>query len=176
MRLPSLPPRRPALPLERGERLLAWAAIAPAEGEAVDDGPVPSPQSAIGGTRVALYLPHRLPWEQIASADWDADSGLLRVTEVGTFGEVRPVHLRRLTGADRLLQLVRERVTASIAVHRQVAVRDGLSVRIIARRPPTGADEPTWFVEYDAALDPDDPAVAAIVDDALARARADLEV
>lgn len=169
-----LPPRRPALAVAEGERLLAWAAV-------VDDGsppsePVPSPSAAVGGTRAALYLPQRLPWEQIAAADWDADAGLFRVTEVGRFGEVRPVHLRRLTGADRLLQLVRERVTASIAVQRQVAVREGAAVRILARRPPTGATAPVWFVEYDDTLDPADPVVAAVVDDALARARADLGV
>ncbi|NHA01996.1 hypothetical protein G5V59_26755 [Nocardioides sp. W3-2-3] len=76
---------RPAVEVAPGERLLAAA------------GPV-------GGTRDALYLPTRVPWEQVAAADWDAEERTLTVTEVGRFGEEQPVHVVPLEEAGRLLQ------------------------------------------------------------------------
>jgi hypothetical protein len=157
--------RRPRLSsLERGERLLAWAETA--------DG------ALVGGSRDAVHLPGRepprLPWEDIATADWDADARLLRVVEVGRFGLPRPEHHVALVHPDRLLTLVRERVTASMVLQRHVPVRGRLGVRILGRRPPSGRGEIAWFVEYDAGLDPDDPDVSSLVDDALAAARADV--
>ena len=64
--------RRPDLEVAPGERLLAWTTAA--------DGTV------VGGTRDALYLPERLPWEQVEAADWDSDTSTFRVREVGTWG------------------------------------------------------------------------------------------
>lgn len=147
--------RRPRIDVGPGERLLA------SSGE-------------VGGTRDALYLPQRLPWEQVASADWDQDERTLTVTEVGAFGEPQPVHVVRLEEAGRLLQLVRERVTASIALQRHVPVADRRSVRVLARQAPGRRGELAWFVEYDAGLDPTDPAVDEVVQAALAAARADI--
>lgn len=166
MRFPPLPSRRPPFPVGPGERLLAWAPLrAPRDGA----------PHLVGGTRDALYVPGRIPWEQVASADWDNDTDTLRVVEVGSFGEPAPVHALVLNDAGRLLQLVRERVTASIVVQRHVPVTGRRSVRILARRPPgLAAADLAWFVEYDEGLDPADPAVAAVVDEALALARADV--
>ncbi|MCR1782263.1 hypothetical protein KVF89_06945 [Nocardioides carbamazepini] len=166
MRWPPLPWRRPPFPVGPGERLLAWAQVRQPDG-----GP-----PLVGGTRDALYLPARVPWEQVASADWDQEESTLRVVEVGRFGEPSPVHLLHLDDAGRLLQLVRERVTASIAVQRHVAVSGRRSVRILARRAPGSRAELAWFVEYDDGLDPADPRVDAVVQEALATARADVEV
>lgn len=174
MRMPPLPPRRPALDLPRGERLLAWAPLRP---DTAADTPADGPAAvadAVGGTRAALYLPQRLPWEQVAAADWDSDEGVLTVVEVGRFGQVRPVHRLALDDAGRLLQLVRERVTASIALQRHVGITDAAGVRVLARRAPDGRGELAWFVEYDDAVDPTDPSVDLVVQDALARARGDL--
>ncbi len=156
--------RRDLPPVARGERVLAWAT---------------SPEgSAVAATRDALYLPDRepprLPWEEIATAEWDSDERVLRVVEVGTYGAPQPEHRRALVDPDRLLSLVRERVTASIVVQRHVPVRDRLAIRVLGRRAPAGSGAIAWFVEYDAGLDPADPAVAAIVDDALASARGDV--
>ena len=155
-------PRPPSL--ARGERLLAWATT--------PDG------ASLGGSRDALHLPDReparLPWEEIATAEWDADERLLRVVEVGSFGEVRPEHTLGLVDPDRLLSLVRERVTASIVVQRHVPVRGRLGARVLGRRAPAGDGPIAWFVEYDAGLDPADPEVAAVVDEALASARGDV--
>ncbi|WP_436701356.1 hypothetical protein [Nocardioides sp. BYT-33-1] len=166
MRWARLPARRPSLPVGPGERLLAWAEV-----RRPDAGP-----ALVGGTRDALYLPDRLPWEQVASAEWDQDEATLRVVQVARFGESTPVHLLRLADPGRLLQLVRERVTASIAVQRHVAVSGRRSVRILARRAPGTRGDLSWFVEYDDGLDPADPRVDAVVQEALAAARADVEV
>ncbi len=69
---------RPDLPVAAGERLLAWATTV--------DGQV------VGGTRDALYVPQRLPWELLEAADWDSETSELRVSEVGSWGAVRPEH------------------------------------------------------------------------------------
>ncbi len=157
--------RRPKLAsLVRGERLLAWAETT--------DGAI------TGGSRDALHLPDRepprLPWEEIATADWDVDERELHVVEVGSFGEVKREHRLALADPDRLLALVRERVTASIVVQRHVSVRGQRGVRVLGRRAPGGHGAIAWFVEYDEVLDPADPDVAAVVEEALASARGDV--
>jgi hypothetical protein len=151
---------RPPIEVAAGERLLAWAA---------------SPEGPVGGTRDALYLPGvRIPWEQVEAADWDSDISRLRVTEVGTFGEPRPVHVVDLDTPGTLLELVRERVTASIVLQRHVPVLGRRGVRVIARRAPGGRRPLTWLYEYDEGVDPSDPLVRQAAGEALATARADV--
>ncbi|MEP9361345.1 hypothetical protein ABLE68_00170 [Nocardioides sp. CN2-186] len=158
--------------VERGEKLLA---------DAVAEG------AHLGGTRDALYVVSalgggsfdltqtvRIPWEEVEAADWDLESGVLRVTEVGSWGEPRPVHEFTLESPGRLLELVRERVTASVLLQRHVAVTGSRGVRIIARRAPRGDRPVVWLYEYDEGIDPDDPAVQQVADDALTTARADI--
>ena len=157
---------RPPVEVAAGERLLAWAPVA--------DG------GWAAGTRDALYLPEsRVPWEQVQAADWDRDEGRLRVSEVGTWGEPRPQHALTIPGsaakdADRLLQLVRERVTASVLLSRHVPVTGRRGVRIVARRAPSGRSGVHWLYEYDEGVDPDDPFVRAAAETALAAAKADV--
>jgi hypothetical protein len=150
--------------LAPGERLLAWAET--------------TAGAVVGGSRDALHLPDRepprLPWEDIASAEWDTDERRLQVVEVGGFGEPQPEHRLDLLDPDRLLSLVRERVTASIVVQRHVPVRGQAGVRVLGRRAPGGQGPISWFVEYDAGLDPADHDVATVVDEALASARGDV--
>ena len=76
----------------------------------------------------------RIPWEQVEAADWDLDSATLRISEVGTWGEPRPAYSFVLTEPGRLLQLVRERVTATVVLQRHVPIRGSRGVRVIARR------------------------------------------
>lgn len=163
MRRGSTPP----FAVPRGEKVLAWAA-------ALSGG-------AVGGTRDALYLvvpsdseSVRIPWEQVEAAEWNADDRLFRVSEIGTWGTPRPLHAIELEDASRLLQLVRERVTASIVLQRGIAVAGRRGVRILARRAPRGDLPVTWMCEYDEGVDPDDPEVTALVDAALAEARAEV--
>ncbi|GAA5150777.1 hypothetical protein GCM10023340_28530 [Nocardioides marinquilinus] len=163
MRRPTRRPPRPDLPVGSGERLLAWA-------HTTDGG-------AVGGTRDAFYLPERLPWEQVEAADWDVDTTTLTVTEVGRWGEVRPRHRLELDDPDRLLQLVRERVTASVVLVRHVPVDGRRGLRVVARRAPgrlDGPDDLAWVYEFDAGVDPDDPAVRLAAAEALAAARAEV--
>lgn len=161
MRFPSLRSRGFSLPVGPGERVLATA-------------PVAGTDDVVGGTRDALYLPQRIPWEQVASADWDQEESVLTVVEVAAFGEPSPTHRLQLEHSSRFLQLVRERVTASIVLQRHVAIRGRLGVRILARRAPGRPGPLTWFVEYDAGLDPEDPRVATVVGAALEAARGDV--
>jgi hypothetical protein len=155
--------RRTTPPVEvaAGEKVLAWASS--------DAGPV-------AGTRSALYLPVgvRLPWEQVEAADWDLDSETLKVTGVGTWGEPRPTYSLVLSEPGRLLQLVRERVTATVLLQRHVPIRGRLGVRVIGRRAPDGQREVTWLFEYDEGIDPDDPFVAHAAQEALAAARGEI--
>ncbi len=158
MRVPfrDAPPTDVAV--EAGEKVLAWCRTV--------DGVV------IAGTRDALYLPDaRVPWEQVEAADWDSDTAVLRVSEVGAWGQQRPEHSISLDDPRRLLQLVRERVTASVVYQRHVPVRGRLGLRVIARRAPRGSEPITWIYEYDETIDPDDPVVRDLAGRALAHAR-----
>lgn len=153
-------PGRQARPVVGGERVLASA-------------PVTGSDDVVAGTREALYVVgRRLPWEQVHAAAWDSDAGVLTVSEMGEYGVPRPVHTLPLDRPDRLLQLVRERVTASVVLQRTVPLPRG-SVRIVARRAGGGDRSVTWFVDYDDA-DPADPEVAALVEAALGAAQDDL--
>ena len=157
---------RPDVPVGPGERVLAWAPLV--------DG------AWAVGTRDALYLPGlRLPWEQVQAADWDPATDHLRVSEVGTWGEPRPVHDVSVADAaakhaDRLLQLIRERVTASVLIQRHVRISGRRGLRVLARRAPSGHSEITWIYEYDEGIDPDDPFVRAAAESALEAARSDV--
>ena len=146
-----------------GERVLAWAEAG---------------EGAVAGTRDALYLQRapspvgtRIPWEQVEAADWDSETSVLRVSEVGTWGERRPEHRFTLEEPGRLLELVRERVTASVVLQRHVPVSGRRGLRVIARRAPRGDQPITWVFEYDAGVDPADPEVRRVAREALAAAR-----
>ncbi|MDO9454878.1 hypothetical protein [Nocardioides sp.] len=149
--------RRPDLPVGPGEKLLAWAEAA--------DGTV------IGGTRDAFYGPDRVPWEQVEAADWDRDTSVLRLSEVGSWGDARPEHVYDVEEPGRLVQLIRERVTASVVYQRHVPVDARRGLRVIARRAPGLATGLTWVYEYDEGVDPDDPLVRLAASQALVAAR-----
>ena len=165
--------RRTPVRVERGERLLADAV---------------AEEGHLGGTRDALYLVRplgtalaleetlRIPWEDVQAADWDAEASTLRVSEVGSWGEERPEHVFTLPEPGRLLELVRERVTASIVLQRHVPIRGRKGVRVVARRAPHGDRPISWIYEYDAGVDPSDPAVHAAAEEALAAAQAEVGI
>lgn len=156
---------RPDLQVGRGERLLAWART--------DDG------RDVGGTRDALYVSvdgsrsARLRWERVDAADWDAETSTLAVTEADDAGrtDARVVHRFRLDDGARLLELVRERVTASVLLQRHVPLAGRRGVRVVARRAPGGGSGVTWVFQYDEGVDPADPVVQAAAAEALASAR-----
>jgi hypothetical protein len=162
----SIRRERPPVDVAPGERLLAWAPVVGGQW--------------VAGTRDALYLPAgRLAWEEVEAADWDHELARLRVSEVGQWGRPRVEHTLTLDetapfDTDRLLQLVRERVTASVLLVRHVPITGKRGVRVVGRRAPSGRSEVHWVYEYDAGIEPTDPVVQAAASAALASARADV--
>ncbi len=158
--------RRPATPIAvaAGERALASCVSV--------EGVV------LAGTRDAFYIGSRpvtrIPWEQIEAADWDRETDVFVISMMGSWGEEKVSHPFGLTEPGRLLELVRERVTASIVVQRHVPLAGRRGVRVIGRRAPRGTGEVEWFFEYDETVDPADPEVRAASAAALAAARADV--
>lgn len=159
-------PRAAAPRLASRERVLAWARAG--------DGTV------LAGTRDALHLVARqpsgaprelrLPWEQVDAAGWDEPTSTLRVSLVGGVpGEAS--HAYRLEEARALLELLRERVTASVVLQRHVLVPGHGGVTVVARRAPSGAVDVVWSVRHDDGTDPSDPVVRDAVEQALADAK-----
>ena len=67
------------------------AAVGP--GEKVLAGVVAGDGTVLVGTRDALYVgDRRIPWETVERADWESEDRTLTITEVGSWGERRPVH------------------------------------------------------------------------------------
>ncbi len=168
------PPADVLARLPRGERVLA---AAESEGRWVigtrdalviagpEIGPEIGPETDPGVVR--------LPWEQVQDAEWDREGSVLRVTGVGEYGRPRPSYVFTLADPRLLLQLIRERVTASIVLQRGVLLDGERGFKVIGRRPPSGGPV-VWMHEYDEGVDPGDPAVAALAEEALAAARAEV--
>jgi hypothetical protein len=116
----------------------------------------------------------RLAWQDIETADWDRDADRLRVAEVGTFGKARPVHVFTVPEPGLLLQMIRERVTASVLLQRRVVVSGKRGLMVVARRPPTGRGEITWAFEFDEEVDPEDPEVREAAERGLRSAQDEL--
>jgi hypothetical protein len=128
--------------------------------------------SAAGGPRpVETWI----PWERLEGADWNRDESRLRFTEIGRYGEPRPSYVFAMPDVEpaALLQLIRERVTASVVLQRGALVSGKRGLKVIGRRPPTGGPI-TWMYEYDEGVDPDDPAVVEAAEALLQRAREDV--
>ncbi len=127
---------------------------------------------AVVGTREALHFGDvLLPWEDIESADWDQETSILRVAEVGVWGEQRPIHELGFEDPGRLLELIRERITASIVLQRHIPVTGRRGLFVIGRRAPVGDAPVRWIYEYQEGVDPDDPAVRRAAAEGLAAAR-----
>ena len=115
----------------------------------------------------------QIPWETVEDAAWYQEDSRLRVTEIGQYGEPKPTHSFAVEDPALLLQLIRERVTASIVLQRWVPVRGRLGLTVIARRSPVGGPI-AWMHAYDEGLDPTDPEVAAVADQGLAQAQVEV--
>lgn len=169
------PPRevRELLPLQRGERIL-----------------VSSPDVHgrwLVATDRALHVPasegdsfERIPWEQVERGEWDHEADILRIRRIAPFGEPVDEKVLRLEHSEPLLRLIRERVTASVIISQHVplpgASYGGRGVRVVARRPPGSAEELTWSLVFDEGLDPSDPAVLDLAEQALSAVRGEVEL
>lgn len=154
----------PGVDLAHGERVLA--------SDVTTDG---SPVVATNH-RLWLTTPDGLTsigWADVERATFDQESDLLTVIETASMGN-RPRRYRlRIEGALALLDVIRERVKASVILSRNVLIADGKGVRIAGRRrPDTGAL--AWNVTADAGLDVANPEVRARIEAALAEIRAEL--
>jgi hypothetical protein len=134
------------------QRVLAWAAV--------DDGWVVT-------TRDRLLLPGREPvgWQDVVRAAWDDPVLEVQVPS----GIVRLV----LEAPGNVPEVVNERVKASVLVQQHVALAGDKGVRLVARRKP-GDTAIMWRVTFDPGVDPNDPALRAAADEALAELRASL--
>ncbi|MGA3490270.1 hypothetical protein ACK8GG_19920 [Micromonosporaceae bacterium DT55] len=148
--------RRP--PLERDERVLAWAPVAVGDGTVVV-------------TNLGLWLPaaeRRLGWHEVHKAIWSGRE--LAITAAEQVAERdgylvmgdRPVDTFELPEPGAVPAQVRLRVTGSVfhTVHHPLP---GGGVRIAARRAP-GVDGVTWTVRYDPGTRTDDPEIVAETD------------
>ena len=124
----------------------------------------------VDGADVAVET---IAWERVEDARWDQDGRRLEVNEIGEYGEQRPAHSFAMEDPALLLQLVRERVTASIVLQRRAPVHGKVGLTVIGRRSPAGGPI-AWMHAYDAGLDPADPEVAAVAEAALRSARAEV--
>jgi hypothetical protein len=155
------PTVRAALPLARGERILAHAV-------ALGGEPVVATDRALlrsDGTGTGEPQWIRMPWHDIEAATWDDDAQALQLT-VGS----RPVVLR-LDQPRLLPETVRERVTASIVVSQHVRLAGRRGVRVVARRV-FGTDDVVWQLAFDSGVDPGDPLLRSAAERALQDVRA----
>lgn len=146
--------------LEKGEKVLAGTPARDGSWllgtrDALVIVPPPAPDEA------ARAVQTRIPWQQVERADWSREDERLRIHEVGEFGMVRPEYSFEIDDPGLLLELIRERVTASVVLQRRVHVSGRKGLMVIARRAPRGDGEITWAYEFDPGIDPDDPAVMA---------------
>ena len=153
------------LPLEPGESVLAAA-------QDRDE------RWYVGTARALLVPDHdawrRLPWETIERAMWDRDNDHLLVVETADFGRPQPQHRAALPEPERLLELVRERITASVVIKVFEPVQGKRGVTVSGRRSPHTDDELTWAVLVDPGLDETSEPVRAAARRALEAAQSEL--
>lgn len=132
------------------------------------------PEGELVATSRRLIFPSgSLGWEQIERATWDGDENVLDVYEVAMSGS-RP-RLRRvaITERGRLVEVVREQVTASVVISRHVPIRGRQGVRVTGRRMPDG--DLSWRAVLDHGIDPNDPATRTQINEAVAWVRSVVE-
>jgi hypothetical protein len=152
---------RASLGLQNGERILSVATT--------PDG------SSIVATTRALFLPtgtglHRIGWEQVDKAGWDRDLGTLWVLEAAPIG-TRPHRWRvHVDNPGHVVDVVRERVNATVVISQHVPLVGDRGVRVVGRRPP-GTDLLTWSVAVDPGVDVSDPQLRARITEAVEEVR-----
>ena len=131
------------------------------------------------GTGLALLVPNsdgwsRLPWETIERATWDREHEQLVVVETADFGHTEPTHRAALPQPEHLLELIRERVTASIVVTVFEPVQGKRGITVAGRRSPHSDAELVWSVVVDVGLDEQAAPVRAAAQRALAAAQSEI--
>lgn len=151
-----LPEAVKAVPLLPGERRLAWGTT--------PDGDV------VVATDLALHLPRsgRVAWADVEKATWRRPQ--LVVLQVAPVEGTGPREALELVDDERLADVIRSQVTASIGWSDHVRLAPAGGVRVVGRRRP-GRELLDWQLVFDAGTDADDPALRAQADAVVARAR-----
>lgn len=145
--------------LERGERVLATASG--------PDGDV------VATTHRLILRDTSVEWTRIDSAAWDGDDQVLALTEVPERTGRQRHHRVAVEEPGRLVDVVREQVTASVLISRHVAVDGRRGVRVTGRHTP--GDEIVWSAALDSGVDLADPVTKQRVDAAVALVRNEVE-
>jgi len=154
-------------PLDRDERIVAWAAVAGSEG-------------AVVVTNLGVWLPAgatRIGWHEIHKATWSGRQlTLVGAREIENHeGYVvladQPGGSYTLLDPDNVPNQVRVRVNKSIAYTQH---HPDPGVRVVARRVP-GVDGLRWTVRYDDGVDPADPRVRAATAELVGYGRASVQ-
>ena len=95
---------------------------------------------------------------------------MLRVREVAEVAGSGPEHVLELADEGDLPEVVRDRVTGSVAWATTARLDPDGGVRIVGRRVPD-AEVLEWQLVFDEGTDPDDPLVRAQAEHALTQAR-----
>lgn len=146
LRRAPLPQAVAAVPLDPGERRLGWALTAQGQ--------------AVVATSAGLRLPGEpvLPWADVERATWRRPT--LTVTRVAPVDGAGPRWQLELVEEGELPDVVRTRVTASVAWSNHVRLSPAGGVRLVGRRRP-GQELLDWQLVFDAGTDPDDPSLQA---------------
>jgi len=164
-RLPA--DRRP--PLERDERMIAWAEV--------------SPEGSVVVTNRGLWLPGRaarLGWHEIHKAVWSGRelsiTPAVVVARRDGYAVVadEPVESLLLLDPGDVPHHVRARVTRSVAYTVRHPAPGGGGLRVVARRV-SGVDGLTWTVRYDPGTDGDSEPAREATAELVAQARATTE-
>jgi hypothetical protein len=148
-----------AVPLERGERRVAWALTADGE--------------AVVATDRGLRLPAGpvLAWDRIERASFSRPVlTVLELAEVEGSGTSHQVVLDLEGDVTDLPETVRARVAASVAWSSHTKLAPAGGVRIVGRRRP-GLAALDWQLVFDRDTDPRDPELRAQAESFLATAR-----
>lgn len=126
------------------------------------------------GTRGKLIIVDEqvveIPWHEVEDANWERDTTTLTVRRLSPFGEPVAAWTFVLPSAERLLQLLHERVMSTIVSRRRVEVGPSNGFTVIGRRDPLGS-EIAWMTSYDVGIDPTDPQIEELVASAMAVSR-----
>ena len=159
-------PRLPVSLTEPGERLLAWANIAP-EGTVLLASTHAMYIPAVGD----ITEPIRVPWVQIDRATWEDPEVVVEALIDGVARRWRIT----LEAPGRVPEVVRERVMATIVFSEHVDLLEGAGARIVGRRGD--ADAPVeWTITFDPGLDPEDPGLREMAVQALSDLRESLGI
>lgn len=148
--------------LERGERVLATASGPDGDTVATTFRLVPAGDLASG-----------VEWNMIERASWDGEESVLDVVEVPDASGRKRRRRLAISRPGRLVDVVREQVTASVVISRHITVEGRRGVWVTGRRSRHG--DIAWSVVLDSGIDIADASTRARVDAAVVLVRGEVE-